>query len=225
MVMAASFAIPPLFMPSKKPDALSCYPGNRFGCFSLAFDNVSNPCALGQHVGINGYTLIGSESQEFLYQYRTNFGRGALDAYGAIKINLIYRAEFAASFWIYIFPLLILVGVSIAAPSLPGSLGDVRLAIPTTILLTLIFLQMGYKAELPALEYVSYLDWIYIDAYAVSAMLFLLFCWGTNAHTNAEGQDNKAQVLRRINRVDVLVQGVAFVGLLLVLGSGLLFQP
>ncbi|MEB3155877.1 MAG: hypothetical protein VKO26_00365 [Cyanobacteriota bacterium] len=207
------------------PDALSCYPGNRFGCFSLAFDNASNPRALGQHVGINSYTLIGSESQEFLHQYRTNFGRGAFDAYGAIKTNLVYRAEFAASFWIYIFPLLILVGVSIAAPSLPGSLGDVRLAIPTTILLTLIFLQMGYKAELPALEYVSYLDWIYIYAYAVSAMLFLLFCWGTNAHTNAEGQDNEAQVLRRINRVDVLVQGVAFGGLLLVLGSGLLFQP
>jgi hypothetical protein len=104
-------------------------------------------------------------------------------------------------------------------------LGDARLAIPTTILLTLIFLQIGYKAGLPSLEYVSYLDWIYIYAYIIAALLFLLFCWSTNAHTTACASGREAQVVHRIQRVDGLVQGVAVAGLLLVLGSGLFFQP
>jgi hypothetical protein len=49
------------------PDYLSCYPGNRYGCFSLIFDKTSNARALGRHVGINGYSLIGTESREFLH--------------------------------------------------------------------------------------------------------------------------------------------------------------
>jgi hypothetical protein len=107
---------------------------------------------------------------------------------------------------------------------LPGSLDDVRLAIPTTILLTLIFLQIGYKADLPALAYVSYLDWLYIYAYIVSASLFVLFCWGTNAHAAACAQGHEESVLRRINRVDLIVQAVAVVGLVLMLVCGLWFQ-
>ncbi len=205
------------------PDALSCYPGNEFGCFSLVFDKEANAHALGRYVDINGYSLIGTESREFLHQYSTNFGRGENEANSAVQTNVIYRANFAAAFWIYIFPWLILVGVSIASPSLPASLGDVRLAIPTTILLTLIFLQISYKADLPALDYVCYLDWLYIYAYAIAGVLFLLFCWGTNAHTNAEGKDNETRVLRQINRVDGLVQGLAFAGLVVALGSGVLF--
>ncbi|MBM5817309.1 MAG: hypothetical protein FJ083_12225 [Cyanobacteria bacterium K_Offshore_surface_m2_239] len=207
------------------PDLLSCYPENELGCFSLIFDKDSNAQALGQYTSINGYSIIGSESREFLHQYSTNFGRSSKIATSAVQTNVVYRANFTTAFWIYIFPLLVLIGVSIASPSLPGSLGDVRLAIPTTILLTLIFLQMGYKAELPALEYVSYLDWIYIYAYAISALLFLLFCWGTNAHANACGEEQEAEVLRGINRVDLLVQWLAFGGLVLVMASGLLFEP
>ncbi|MFM7513666.1 MAG: hypothetical protein ACKO3F_09960, partial [Cyanobium sp.] len=88
----------------------------------------------------------------------------------------------------------------------------------------LIFLQSGYKAELPALAYVSYLDWLYIYAYVVSASLFILFCWGTNAHNTACAQGNEESVLRRIDRVDLIVQVVAIVGLVLMMVGGLLFE-
>ena len=160
-----------------------------------------------------------------MHEYLPIFGNENPSGQSTVQIDTLYRANFSAAFWAYIFPLLILIGIAIISPSLPGSLGDVRLAIPTTILLTLIFLQMGYKSELPALDYVSYLDWLYIYAYAVSAALFLLFCWGTNAHATASLQGNEESALRRINRMDTLVQGIAFGGLLLVLASGLLFQP
>ena len=207
------------------PDSLSCYPGNINGCISLAFDPGSERHVLGQYVDLNGYKIIGSESREFLHQYSTNFGHGLPAANSVVEVDILYRANFNAAFWSYVFPLLVLVGIAILSPSLPGALGDVRLAIPTTILLTLIFLQIGYKADLPPLDYVSYLDWLYIYAYAISAGLFLLFCWGSNAHVTACARGNEESVVRKINRVDLLVQGIAFAGLLLVLASGLLFQP
>jgi hypothetical protein len=205
-------------------DALSCYPGNRYGCISLVLDNEAKGSTLGEYVSLNGYKIIGSERQEFLHQYTSNFGQGDLSAFASIRYNILYNTDFGAAFWAYIFPLLILVTVVIISPSLPGSLGDVRLAIPTTILLTLIFLQIGYKADLPALAYVTYLDWLYIYAYVVSASLFILFCWGTNAHANALAQGNEESMVRRINRVDFLMQAIAFVGLVMILATGLLFE-
>ena len=208
-----------------RPDSLSCNPENPNDCISLVFGTNAERNALGRYIDINGYNIIGSESREFLHEYLPIFGNENPSGQSTVQIDTLYRANFSAAFWAYIFPLLILIGIAIISPSLPGSLGDVRLAIPTTILLTLIFLQMGYKSELPALDYVSYLDWLYIYAYAVSAALFLLFCWGTNAHATASLQGNEESALRRINRMDTLVQGIAFGGLLLVLASGLLFQP
>jgi hypothetical protein len=207
------------------PDDLSCYPGNPNGCIGLRADEEGMHNVLGQYVGINGYDVMGSRITEFLHQYPSNFGHGNLSAFSALHLDMVYRTVPAVAFWTYLFPLLVLVAIAIISPVLPGALGDVRLAIPTTIILTLIFLQIGYKAELPPLAYVSYLDWLYIYAYVVTAVLFLLFCWGTNAYTVAsdKGEEDKAVV--RINRVDTIVQVLASFGLLLVVGLGIFFHP
>lgn len=208
-----------------RPDYLSCYQGNRYGCISLALDTGDDHSILGSRVSLNGYSAIGSESKEFLHQYSTNFGHGKPSAFSSVETRVIYHTIFAAAFWSYVFPLLVLIGIALISPSLSGALGDVRLAIPTTILLTLIFLQIGYKADLPTLAYVTYLDWLYIYAYVASAALFILFCWSTNAHAAASTRGNEEIVMRRTNRVDVLVQCIAFAGLLLVIASGLMFEP
>lgn len=208
-----------------RPDYLSCHVGNRYGCISLALETGSDHNILGPYVGLNGYSVTGSESKEFLHQYSTNFGHGDPAAFGSMETRIVYHTIFAAAFWSYVFPLLVLIGIALISPSLSGALGDIRLAIPTTILLTLIFLQIGYKADLPTLAYVTYLDWLYIYAYVVSAVLFVLFCWSTNAHATATARGNEDLVMRRIRGVDVLVQSIAFIGLLLVIASGLMFEP
>jgi hypothetical protein len=110
--------------------------------------------------------------------------------------------------------LLVVIGIVIASPSLPGSLGDVRLAIPTTALLTLIFLQQSYRADLPPLSYTTFLDMLYIYAYLVSIVFFLLFCWGTIYYNQAsEGGELVAE--QHINRIDWKFQLVALIGLAL----------
>ncbi|MFM7513695.1 MAG: hypothetical protein ACKO3F_10110, partial [Cyanobium sp.] len=98
----------------------------------------------------------------FLHKYPTGFGHRALDVAPAIRLQLAYNTEPFTAFIYYIFPLFVLVGIALMSPFLPAQLSDVRLAIPTTILLTLIFLQLGYRQELPPQAYLSYLDWLYM---------------------------------------------------------------
>ena len=51
-------------------------------------------------------------------------------------------------------------------------LTEFRLEIPIAVLLTLIFLQDGYRSGLPNLPYLSFLDSIYVIAYLVSIVSF-----------------------------------------------------
>ena len=96
-------------------------------------------------------------------------------------------------------------GIVLLSPSVAGQLGDVRLAIPSTGLLTLIFLQQSYRATLPPLDYLTFLDWLYACSYLVSIATFILFVWGSNVYEAApEGQQEAT--LNRINRVDLIFQ-------------------
>jgi hypothetical protein len=66
------------------------------------------------------------------------------------------------------------------APSLEASLGELRLAIPSTALLTLVVMQQTYQAELPPLPYLTFLDIIYAYCYLIAIAQFVLFVWGIN---------------------------------------------
>jgi hypothetical protein len=107
---------------------------------------------------------------------------------------------------------LIILAFVLVSPSLPSSMGDVRLAIPATALLTLIFTQQTYRDQIPSLSYVTFMDWIYAFAYLVSMTLFVLFCWGT-ARYSAASEDDQPATAARIDRVDKSFQATAVVGL------------
>jgi hypothetical protein len=196
-----------------RPDALSCYEGGP-PCVSLLPEkNISNTL-IGQFAEVNGYDMVGSLVKPFLHQYNTSFGIGTPSAFSSIDYGIVYKTNFFSAFGQYVLPLLVVIGIVIASPSLPGSLGDVRLAIPTTALLTLIFLQQSYRADLPPLSYTTFLDLLYIYAYLVSISFFLLFCWGSVYYTNAsDGDELLAE--QQINRVDWKFQLVALIALAL----------
>jgi hypothetical protein len=196
-----------------RPDTLACYQNSK-SCVSLLPEkNVSNTL-IGQFADINGYNMVGSLVKPFLHQYNTTFGIGEASAFSSVDYSIVYKTNFLSAFWQYLLPLLVVVGVVIASPSLPGSLGDVRLAIPTTALLTLIFLQQSYRADLPPLSYPTFLDYLYIYAYLVSISFFLLFCWGTNYfHQFHESGELAAE--QKINKVDWRFQLVSLITLAL----------
>jgi hypothetical protein len=112
------------------------------------------------------------------------------------------------------------------APSLEGSLGELRLAIPSTALLTLVVMQQAYQAEEPPLPYLTFLDIPYDYCYFIAIALFVLFVWGTNVRATAGGNPtpkSAALIRQRIDRADRRFQIVSLIGMALVLVLAYLF--
>ena len=198
-----------------KPDSLSCYPSGP-PCVALKPEPDVAKMVVGQFADINGYDLSAVTVEPFLHQYNTTFGVGDLSAFDAVDFNLIYKSNFIAALAQFILPLLVIIGIVLVSPSLPAAMGDVRLAIPTTALLTLIFLQQGYQSNLPSLSYLTFLDWLYLYAYLISIAVFILFCWSTNRYNNAD-EDYKIDAEISINAIDKKVQTVALIVLILLI--------
>ena len=81
------------------------------------------------------------------------------------------------------------------------------------------FLQEGAHSELPALDYLTFLDKLYLFGYLVATAEFWLFVWGTNLISRAPEAEH-TQVMDRINRVDLVYQITTITGALCLLILG-----
>ena len=164
---------------------------------------------MGLSGSLSGYRQSKASFDPFLHQYPTRFGSWYQPVFSQMRLEMVYQADYWSAFVTWVFPLLIIMAVVLLSPSVAGSMGDVRLAIPSTALLTLIFLQQSYHDELPPLPYLTFLDELFALGYAISLGLFALFTWGTNAYA-AAGLDEQEATSRRIDRVDTIFQVVSF---------------
>ena len=160
---------------------------------------------MGRSGSLSGYRLNSSSFDPYLHRYSSRFGSWYHPTFSQMRLEMIYQADYWSAFVNWVFPLLIIMSVVLLSPSVAGSLGDVRLAIPSTALLTLIFLQQSYHDELPPLPYLTFLDELFAVSYAIALGLFGLFTWGTNTYAQAEAKD-KSVVARRIDRADLVFQ-------------------
>ena len=160
---------------------------------------------MGRSGSLSGYRLNSSSFEPHLHRYSTRFGSWYHPTFSQMRLEMVYQADYWSAFVNWVFPLIIIMAVVLLSPSVAGSLGDVRLAIPSTALLTLIFLQQSYHDELPPLPYLTFLDELFAVGYAIALGLFGLFTWGTNTYAQAEDKD-KSAVAERIDRVDLIFQ-------------------
>ena len=168
---------------------------------------------VGEYAEINGFKLIGNSIVSNVHPYDTNFGDPGLPSkFSRLEFKIRYKTDFWSAFIQDVLPVLIILAFVLVSPSLPSSMGDVRLAIPATALLTLIFMQQTYRSEIPSLSYLTFMDWLYAFAYIVSMSLFVLFCWGTYRYTAAR-EDEQPAAAARISRFDTAFQRIAVVGL------------
>ncbi|MFM7267455.1 MAG: hypothetical protein ACKOZT_02550 [Cyanobium sp.] len=170
---------------------------------------------VGAYATIKGYREVGVSIDPMIHHYATDFGNGGRQDYALTELRVYYRTPFLTAFLQWVMPLLIVMTVVFMAPSLEGSLGDLRIAIPSTALLTLVVMQQTYQAELPPLPYLTFLDKIYLYCYIVSIALFILFVWGSNAYTAADDHSLE-RVKRRVARADLGFQVIAIAGLVVV---------
>jgi hypothetical protein len=163
---------------------------------------------MGLSGSLSGYRLSTSTFEPYLHSYPSRFGSWYHPTFSQMRLEMIYQADYWSAFVNWVFPLLIIMSVVLLSPSVAGSMGDVRLAIPSTALLTLIFLQQSYHDELPPLPYLTFLDQLFAVGYAIALGLFALFTWGTNAFERAKSGDRQV-VSRRIDRADLVFQVVS----------------
>ena len=170
---------------------------------------------VGAYASIKGFQTIGASFEPMLHRYTTNFGEETpRQEYAQAVLRVFYRTPPWASFALWVLPLLIVMAIVFIAPSLESSLGDLRIAIPSTALLTLVVMQQTYQAELPPLAYLTFLDKLYLYSYLVSIALFVLFVWGSNVHSSAL-DDQRDQLTRRVERADRWFQILGLVGFVL----------
>ncbi len=188
-------------------DSLAIQKGN-----VILVPDASRNALVGSFAEINGYRITSSVLKPTVHTFGTNLGLNNGDlSYSGVALQATLKSTPLPSILKYFLPLMIVVGIVILAPSLEGELGDIRLAIPSTGLLTLIFLQQAHQAELPELDYLTFLDWIYACGYVIAIGTFLLFVWGTNYYQRTP-KKGKEQALATINRADIIFQASAVVG-------------
>lgn len=173
---------------------------------------------LGEYIHIPGYVTHGKSLTEWIYQFGTRFGlppEFSGDSFGAsrVQFGLLYQKSVISSVLKLMLPLMVVMMVVLLAPSLAGSLWDVRIALPSTALLTLVFLQQSYSDQLPPLPYLTFLDQIYALCYATALAFFALFVWSSNQLDTAG--EHRALVVQKINRVDHRFQITAAIALVI----------
>ena len=151
---------------------------------------------IGEYANLEGYELISADVFSRVRTYRTDYGLMRVLKVSQIEELLYFSHTFWPAFVSDVLPLAIVLLIVLISPYLEGSLGDVRIAIPSTALLTMVFLQQGYHAELPPSPYLTYLDRLYAVSYLICVSLFVLFAWSSNVYERTPPEQRDALVRR-----------------------------
>lgn len=175
----------------------------------------------GVGASINGYELIGSSltasppGGQAVEGGPAGIGpsSGVVEQPGGSQVTarIDYRANAWSAFVKWILPLAVVMATVLLAPSLDAAKGDLAFALPSTALLTMVFLQQAYKAEIPSTPYLTFLDQLYAFSYLVAIAVFVMFVWASNRWVGQEPAAGSPH-RRRINRVATAVQLAALAG-------------
>ena len=95
-----------------------------------------------------------------------------------------------SSFYRYIAPIMFVILVASIFDQLDDEAWEIKLAIPPTILLTLIFMHNGFRAEIPQISYVTFMDRIYFLSYASCILLLFSTILSRKVQRNEAFQQN-----------------------------------
>jgi len=181
----------------------------------LAPDEASS--GLGTYIDIRGYKTIAFNIFTNTHEYGSNFGLDKLDT-KPVRTNQVvfetsYKQSVNGALLMLFLPLVIVMTLVLFSLMLSASLWDIRLGVPPTALLTLIFLQQIHMDKLPELPYITFLDMIYNICYGIILILFVLFLWGSNRLDRASEAD-KPFVIEHIDAIDSRFQIILPISLL-----------
>lgn len=164
---------------------------------------------IGSYIDLGGYVTQGFSLGQFSHVYESSlgdpdFGKNPRQVSQA-RMEIVYQKSPVATVLKILLPLVAVMSLALLSPSISAMGWDVRVGIPPTALLSLIFLQQTYQNWLPELPYITFLDTVYNVCYVTNLVLFGLFLWGTNTYSQAS-EEQKALVVERIDKLDAHFQ-------------------
>jgi hypothetical protein len=163
---------------------------------------------MGLYAGIIGWLNRGWSIAEYRHHYATNFGLGGPESdYSQVVFDISYGTSAWAAFWRLLLPLVVLMAMVLLVFKVRPDEQDARASIPVTVLLTLVFLQQTYRSELPQLPFLTFLDQVYVVAYVVTLIAFILVIWIGRRYAAMEVMPEgieRDQMERHLYRLDEL---------------------
>ena len=154
---------------------------------------------IGQYSDLFGWLTRGWSFGEFRHHFASGLGVSAVDEeYSQLIFDVSYQRSSWSAFWTLIQPLVVVMASIVLITRV---LTEFRVEIPIAVLLTLIFLQDGYRSELPNLPYLSFLDSVYAIAYLLSIVSFalVLYLESLKRRATLEQGDRRNLILNRIH--------------------------
>lgn len=163
---------------------------------------------MGLFSGIIGWLKRSWSIAEYRHTYASNFDLGGDPAtYSTVVFDIAFGTSSWSAFWRLLLPLIVVMAMVLLVFKVRADEQDARAGIPVTVLLTLVFLQQTYRDELPQLPFLTFLDQVYVIAYVVTLIAFVLVIWIGRRYGEMEqmpeGPERDATE-RRLNTLDEL---------------------
>lgn len=162
---------------------------------------------IGQFVNTSvEWVNTGWSLNSYRHQYDTGFGfEDESSSYSQLVFDTKYATNTWTSFWKILVPVSIVMAMIVGATKLDPVHYDVRLTMPVTVLLTLVFLQQGHDGDLPRLSYLTFLDEVYLVSYILTLGSFSLMLWACRRYYYAiaiKDKERRELELRRLDKSD-----------------------
>ncbi len=178
-------------------------------CFYI-FDKPSS----GYDVGLKvpGWIVKGLEANSYIHDYGTDFGEKDVayaSKYSGIKISLGLERYINFFIWKLMLPLLIILMSNWLSLLLNPKLFEVRVVMPATALLTIVFLQQSALDAIPGCSSLVLMDKIYLLAY-LSVVLTLFQIIMINVKLD-KGSEASILKMIKLDKISFAVQVLFFV--------------
>ncbi|WP_413744947.1 hypothetical protein [Synechococcus sp. MIT S9451] len=170
----------------------------------------SGSSGISQKNALQGYTLNQAtfKSRKHIYPTAMGLNADAREEFGSENIGIYpnfitevsYTRNFGSSSWQLLLPLGIVSSVAFLTPMIDARAAEAKIALPASVILTLVFLQDGYKQMLPpSLSYLTLLDKFYIAMYVSALAVFgITICYANKiSRSTDEDKPETAQTIRR----------------------------
>ncbi|WP_347238850.1 hypothetical protein [Cyanobium sp. FACHB-13342] len=148
---------------------------------------------MGFNARILGWLNQGWSIAEYRHQYATSFGQGGGESdYSLVLYEMSFGTSAWAAVWRLLLPLVVLMAMVLLVFKVRPDEQDARASIPVTVLLTLVFLQQTYRSDLPVLPFLTFLDQVYVVAYVVTLVAFVLVIWIGRRYADMEAMEDPA---------------------------------